>query len=117
VKESLRFQAKAYPGYKHARTMGVVRSKRGGENGERHGWRGEERAARSFVFVRRGEGQVQGKGVVKRKMGESSDEESDRSEDEGQQEDSNAQEDEDEDEQEGWEGIEDSTDEEEAYGD
>jgi 25S rRNA (uracil2634-N3)-methyltransferase len=114
VKESLRFQAKAYPGYRHARTLGVVRSKSGGEDGERHGWRGEERVARSFVFVRRGEAQVQGKGVVKRKIGEISDEESDRSEDEGQQEDSQ---DEDEDEQEGWEGIEDSTDKEKAHDD
>ncbi|PQE28124.1 hypothetical protein CJF30_00010222 [Rutstroemia sp. NJR-2017a BBW] len=65
VERSFRFQAGAYPGYRHARTLGMVRG--GG------GWKGEEREARSYVFVRRGEGAVQG--VGKRKRGESSDEE------------------------------------------
>ncbi|TAQ89758.1 hypothetical protein B7494_g1933 [Chlorociboria aeruginascens] len=51
VERSFKFQSKAYPGYKHARTLGVVRRK----NGEVGGWKGEERAARSFVFVRKGE--------------------------------------------------------------
>lgn len=52
VEKSFKFQAKAYPGYKHARTLGVVK----GKNGEAgRGWKGEERAARSFVFVRKGE--------------------------------------------------------------
>ena len=52
VEKSFKFQAKAYPGYRHARTLGIVRGKNGEAGG---GWRGEERAARSFVFVRKGE--------------------------------------------------------------
>lgn len=52
VERSFRFQASAYPGYHHARTLGVVRNKQGDVGG---GWRGEERAARSYVFVRRDE--------------------------------------------------------------
>lgn len=47
-----------------------MRGKDGKEGG---GWKGEERAARSFEFVRRGEGVVQGGG--KGKGGESSDDE------------------------------------------
>jgi 25S rRNA (uracil2634-N3)-methyltransferase len=50
VEESFKFQAKAYPGYKHARTLGAVKNKNGEMGG---GWKGEERAARSFVFVRK----------------------------------------------------------------
>jgi 25S rRNA (uracil2634-N3)-methyltransferase len=49
VLRSFRFQPEAYPGYRHARTLGVVRSRAGNEGG---GWRGEDRAARSYVFVR-----------------------------------------------------------------
>jgi len=67
---SFRFQAGAYPGYKHARTLGVVKGKGGKEGG---GWRGEERSARSYVFVRKGEGVVAGPG--KGKKAESSDDE------------------------------------------
>lgn len=69
VERSFRFQASAYPGYRHARTCGVIG---GGESG----WRGEERRSRSYVFRRKGEvPQVRGK---KRKKGdESSDDESD----------------------------------------
>ncbi|CAM1502982.1 Fc.00g077580.m01.CDS01 [Cosmosporella sp. VM-42] len=52
VEKSFRFQSAAYPGYKHARTLGVVRRKDGEVGG---GWRGEERAARSFVFRRKGD--------------------------------------------------------------
>ncbi|KAJ9134054.1 25S rRNA (Uridine-N(3))-methyltransferase [Coniochaeta hoffmannii] len=52
VDTSFRFQAAAYPGYHHARTLGVVRN-RAGETGG--GWKGEERAARSYVFVRKDE--------------------------------------------------------------
>jgi 25S rRNA (uracil2634-N3)-methyltransferase len=71
VAQSFRFQARVYPGYKHARTIGVIKG--GG------GWKGEERGSRSFVFVRRGEGVVQGPG---RKKGgeESSDDESESEE-------------------------------------
>ncbi|KAE8449143.1 hypothetical protein EG329_008527 [Mollisiaceae sp. DMI_Dod_QoI] len=69
VKESFKFQAKAYPGYKHARTLGVVKGKNGEVGG---GWKGEERPARSYVFVRKGEGAVMGDG--KRQREQSSDE-------------------------------------------
>ena len=59
VEKSFKFQAKAYPGYKHTRTLGVVK----GRNGEvGRGWKGEERAARSFVFVRKGEAPLPGVG-------------------------------------------------------
>lgn len=52
VERSFRFQAAAYPGYAHARTLGVVKSKKGDVGG---GWKGEDRPARSYVFVRKGE--------------------------------------------------------------
>ncbi|KAI1858312.1 uncharacterized protein JN550_012762 [Neoarthrinium moseri] len=52
VAQSFKFQAAAYPGYHHARTLGVVRNKEGEVGG---GWKGEERAARSYVFVRKDE--------------------------------------------------------------
>ncbi|KAL2106983.1 hypothetical protein VUR80DRAFT_5882 [Thermomyces stellatus] len=52
LERSFRFQAGAYPGYAHARTLGVVISRKGNVGG---GWKGEERAARSYVFVRKGE--------------------------------------------------------------
>ncbi|KAI0873062.1 hypothetical protein GGS24DRAFT_465027 [Hypoxylon argillaceum] len=54
VERSFRFQAAAYPGYHHARTLGVVRSRRDGEVGG--GWKGEDRAARSYVFMKKDEG-------------------------------------------------------------
>ncbi|KAH8889328.1 hypothetical protein GQ53DRAFT_653044 [Thozetella sp. PMI_491] len=50
VERSFRFQATAYPGYHHARTLGVVRNKQGDVGG---GWKGEDRLARSYVFVRK----------------------------------------------------------------
>lgn len=72
VAQSFRFQASAYPGYKHARTIGVLRG--GG------GRKGEERVSRSFVFVRRGEGVVMGDGKGKKGKEESSDDDDDESE-------------------------------------
>ncbi|KAI0480300.1 hypothetical protein GGR56DRAFT_625543, partial [Xylariaceae sp. FL0804] len=51
VERSFRFQAAAYPGYHHARTLGVVRNRQTGEVGG--GWKGEDRPARSYVFVRK----------------------------------------------------------------
>ncbi len=72
VAQSFRFQAKAYPGYKHARTLGVVKGKGGKEGG---GWKGEERSSRSYVFVRKGEGVVIGNGKAKKAKSVSSDEE------------------------------------------
>lgn len=52
VERSFQFQASAYPGYHHARTLGVVKNKSGEFGG---GWKGEERAARSYIFVRKDE--------------------------------------------------------------
>lgn len=51
VERSYLFQASAYPGYRHARTLGVVRNAQGEATGG--GWKGEERAARSYVFKRK----------------------------------------------------------------
>lgn len=42
VGRSFKFQATAYPGYKHARTLGNIRD--GG------GWKGEDRGARTYLF-------------------------------------------------------------------
>ncbi|KUJ12919.1 uncharacterized protein LY89DRAFT_652284 [Mollisia scopiformis] len=88
VKESFKFQAKAYPGYRHARTLGVVKGKNGEVGG---GWKGEERPARSYVFVRKGEGAVVGNGKRHREESSDEDEELEDSEE--------------------WEGIEDRSDE------
>jgi 25S rRNA (uracil2634-N3)-methyltransferase len=52
VERSFRFHAAAYPGYHHARTLGVIRDKAGNAGG---GWKGEERASRSYIFVRKGD--------------------------------------------------------------
>ena len=47
VVRSFRFEAGVYKGYKHARTLGNIKG--GG------GWKGEERAARTYVFGVKGE--------------------------------------------------------------
>ncbi|TLD26756.1 hypothetical protein PspLS_04911 [Pyricularia sp. CBS 133598] len=52
VERSFAFRADAYPGYHHARTLGAVRSKSGELGG---GWKGEERASRSYIFYRKDE--------------------------------------------------------------
>ncbi|KAL7948294.1 hypothetical protein V8C42DRAFT_314017 [Trichoderma barbatum] len=52
LERSFRFQADVYPGYHHARTFGVVRNKKGEESS---GWKGEDRPARSYVFMRKEE--------------------------------------------------------------
>ncbi|POR32150.1 25S rRNA (Uridine-N(3))-methyltransferase [Tolypocladium paradoxum] len=71
VERSFRFRPAAYPGYRHARTCGVVRNRKGETGG---GWRGEDRPARSFVFRRKGEVVAQPAGGKKRRRGhESSD--------------------------------------------
>jgi 25S rRNA (uracil2634-N3)-methyltransferase len=75
VERSFGFQWGAYPGYRHARTLGVIKGKDGNVGG---GWRGEERAARTFVFVRRGEGQAKGR-VKRRKSSSDSEHEEDES--------------------------------------
>ncbi|PNS18637.1 25S rRNA (uridine-N(3))-methyltransferase [Sphaceloma murrayae] len=48
VQRSFKFEAERYPGYEHRRTLGNVEG--GG------GWKGEERDARTYVFVAKGEG-------------------------------------------------------------
>lgn len=42
VERSFKFQASAYPGYKHVRTLGNIEG--GG------GWKGEDRPARTYIF-------------------------------------------------------------------
>ncbi|KAL6901741.1 hypothetical protein GGI43DRAFT_403808 [Trichoderma evansii] len=76
LERSFRFQAAAYPGYHHARTFGVVRNKKGEESS---GWKGEDRPARSYVFMRKEEIQDQ-TNKKKRKRG-SDDSSSDEDED------------------------------------
>ncbi|KFY24440.1 hypothetical protein V493_05230 [Pseudogymnoascus sp. VKM F-4281 (FW-2241)] len=53
VERSFKFQASAYPGYHHARTIGVVKT--GAGEVSETGWKGEERPARSYVFVKKDE--------------------------------------------------------------
>jgi 25S rRNA (uracil2634-N3)-methyltransferase len=77
VERSFQFQAAAYPGYHHARTLGVVRSKDGEIGG---GWKGEDRPARSYVFVRKDEApkpaaQKKGKKRARKDDSDSSDDE------------------------------------------
>lgn len=73
VERSFRFQAAAaYPQYHHARTLGAVRNKTTGEVSG-GAWKGEERPARSFVFVRRDELPKPVAAVKKRKRGEAYD--------------------------------------------
>jgi 25S rRNA (uracil2634-N3)-methyltransferase len=70
VEKSFKFQASAYPGYHHARTLGIVISKSGKAGA---GWRGEDRPARSYVFIRKGEERLAASS--KRKRDEDSDDE------------------------------------------
>lgn len=53
VERSFKFQASAYPGYRHARTLGVIKNAAG--EASETGWKGEERPARSYVFVKKDE--------------------------------------------------------------
>ncbi|KAI5209338.1 hypothetical protein E4T38_02421 [Aureobasidium subglaciale] len=73
VQRSFRFQADAYPGYAHARTLGNIEG--GG------GWKGEERLSRSYVFQIKGAGEAvqkqQAKTNKRKKMEESDDDDSD----------------------------------------
>ncbi|WYZ40420.1 hypothetical protein EsH8_IV_000761 [Colletotrichum jinshuiense] len=52
--QSFKFHSRAYPGYKHARTLGVLREKKSGDVSG-GAWKGEERPARSYVFMRKDE--------------------------------------------------------------
>jgi len=82
VSRSFKFQSSAYPGYRHARTLGNVGGVVGGG-----AWRGEERAARTYVFEvdggdragarGRGNGSGDGVGRGKRKRGGSEEDEDD----------------------------------------
>jgi 25S rRNA (uracil2634-N3)-methyltransferase len=85
VERSFRFVAAAYPGYEHARTLGVVRNRRGEVASK--AWKGEERAARSFVFVRKGEaeGEAGAVGRKRRRGGEGGDDDEDSEEEEEQE--------------------------------
>lgn len=84
VERSFHFRADAYPGYHHARTLGVVRRKDGEVS--QSGWKGEERAARSYIFVRKEDAPVPGAACRKRRRregsGSGSDSESEESESE-----------------------------------
>lgn len=51
VQRSFRFQADAYPGYAHTRTLGNIEG--GG------GWKGEDRLSRSYIFQLKDAGQSQ----------------------------------------------------------
>lgn len=77
VIESFKFSWAAYPGYKHARTIGdIVTGKDRSDEGKRKGaWRGEERDARCYVLGLKGE--VSGVGGKKRKRGNDDSDESD----------------------------------------
>ncbi|KAK4068953.1 hypothetical protein Trihar35433_5532 [Trichoderma harzianum] len=74
LERSFRFQADSYPGYHHARTFGVVRNKKGEESS---GWKGEDRPARSYVFMRKEEIQSQVGKKRKRSGDDSSSDEDD----------------------------------------
>ncbi|KAK7415097.1 hypothetical protein QQX98_006129 [Neonectria punicea] len=70
VERSYLFQAAAYPGYRHARTLGAVRNAKGEVTSG--AWRGEDRAARSYVFKRKEDIVPEGK---KRRRGDDSSDE------------------------------------------
>ncbi|KEY67225.1 hypothetical protein S7711_06694 [Stachybotrys chartarum IBT 7711] len=76
VERSFAFQASVYPGYHHARTLGVVKNKKGESGG---GWKGEERPARSYIFMRKGEVPLQ---PVSKKRQRNNDDSSDDDNDE-----------------------------------
>ncbi len=78
VERSFKFQAAAYPGYHHARTLGVIKNKQGEIGG---GWKGEERPARSYVFVRKDDVPKPVPVSKKRKHDDSDDEDSSDSDD------------------------------------
>lgn len=74
LEKSFKFQAKAYPGYRHARTLGVVKDRNGESGG---GWRGEERSSRTYIFVRKGEATEPVKNAAAKKKDDSSSDEED----------------------------------------
>jgi len=68
VQRSFKFDAKLWPGYKHARTLGNVDG--GG------GWKGEEREARTYVFTCK-TNDIQKNPTRKRKRGNDDDDDND----------------------------------------
>lgn len=67
VGRSFKFQSKAYPGYKHARTLGNIEG--GG------GWKGEDRSARTYILEKK---DGAGKQILhKRKRGTSEEDDED----------------------------------------
>lgn len=72
VQQSFRFQADAYPGYAHARTLGNIEG--GG------GWKGETRVSRSYVFQLKGAGNLPAKQPSKKRKKEESDDDEDNDE-------------------------------------
>ncbi|KAL7930492.1 hypothetical protein V8C35DRAFT_312805 [Trichoderma chlorosporum] len=78
LERSFRFHADAYPGYHHARTFGVVRNKKGEESS---GWKGEDRPARSYVFMRKEEIESQA-GKKRKRAGDDSSSDDDDDDDE-----------------------------------
>lgn len=67
VGRSFKFQSKAYPGYKHARTLGNIEG--GG------GWKGEDRSARTYILERKDAAET--RNPHKRKRGTSNDDDED----------------------------------------
>lgn len=65
VVTSFKFPWACYPAYSHARTLGEIE----GKDGERGGWRGEDREARSYVFERKEHETPSQKSAGKRKRG------------------------------------------------
>jgi 25S rRNA (uracil2634-N3)-methyltransferase len=61
VVRSFKFPWTSYPGYAHARTLGEIE----GRNGGKGGWRGEERAARTYVFEVQGHGDYRKGSIAK----------------------------------------------------
>ncbi|KAL2017701.1 hypothetical protein VTK56DRAFT_1861 [Thermocarpiscus australiensis] len=110
VARSFRFRAAAYPGYAHARTLGVVRNRRG--EVARAAWKGEERAARSYVFVRKGEAEEgllggAGRKGKRKRGGDGSGSSSDDDNDDDEEEVGNVEESEGEEQHWGDDGVED----------
>ena len=78
--ESFKFPWSAYPGYKHARTIGdITDGKDRNDEGKRKGaWRGEERDARCFVMeIKDEDGAARQPDAKKRRRGDLSDDEND----------------------------------------
>ena len=67
VERSFKFQASAYPGYQHVRTLGNIEDGRG--------WKGADRPARTYIFEVK-DGTTQG-APISRKKSEDSDSEDD----------------------------------------